>query len=147
MEKSRATQGLALLRAVYQAQKAYHMANGEYATTFDELAVDIPWTGSSQWFSSSLATRSNDDWSLQLYSSTNGQIAVTLGRLRGKYKGGGFGFYLEDPTTRNLPVDKLACLERTNNGVIFEGTAGSYCNKLFNAALVTTMNPRVYLMP
>ena len=147
VEKSRATQGLALLRAVYQAQKAYHMANGEYATTFDELAVDIPWTGNTQWSTATWATRSNDDWSLQLYHSDNGQQAVTIGRLRGKYKGGGFGFYLINPTSDGRPTDQLICLERKANGVIFEGTAGNYCNKLFKASLIPGGNHRAYLMP
>ena len=150
VEKSRATQGLVLLKAIYEAQRVYHLANGSYATTFDELTVNIPWTEHTRWSTSADTTnqtRSNNDWSLQLYNSDNGKKAVTIGRLRGKYQGGGFGFYLENPTTDGRPTDQLVCFERTGNGVVFERTAGSYCNKFFNASFVTAANPRTYTMP
>ena len=38
--KSRVTQVLPFVRAVYEAQKVYFMANGKFADTIDELDVD-----------------------------------------------------------------------------------------------------------
>ena len=42
VERSKSTQILPVIKTVYNAQLAYHMANGTYANSFDELAVDIP---------------------------------------------------------------------------------------------------------
>ncbi len=42
VEKSRAATMLPILSTLYRAQKAYYLANGKYAETFDELDVDIP---------------------------------------------------------------------------------------------------------
>ena len=71
VEKNRATQALSLLKSLYAAQESYYMANGSYATSFDELDISVPWTGTTKWlnFSSSTDTRSNDKWSLQIYKS------------------------------------------------------------------------------
>ena len=68
VEKSRATQALTLLKSVGQAMEAHHLASGEWATSFDELAIDIPLTGNTQFIpgDSVKDTRSNNDWSLQL---------------------------------------------------------------------------------
>ena len=40
--KSRATEALAMVKALVQAQQVYYLANGEYATDISKLAVDIP---------------------------------------------------------------------------------------------------------
>lgn len=42
VEKSRATQALAILKSLYAAQETYYMANGSYATSFDELDISVP---------------------------------------------------------------------------------------------------------
>ena len=150
VEKSRAAQGLALLRSVYEAQKAYHMANGSYATTIEELSVDVPWTGNTPWSNTGTNVRSNDDWALELYKSSFGDYAITLGRLRGKYAGGAFGFALESPASGlNMPTDQLLCFERTAFGVTFEGNAGDYCKKLFGATYLRNLSGamRGYTMP
>ena len=44
--KSRAAQLYTDAKALYEAQQAYHMANGAYATKFDELAVEPSLNGS-----------------------------------------------------------------------------------------------------
>ncbi len=49
VEKSKATQALTLLKTVGQAALTYQLANGEYPSSFDELAVEIPWTGTQRW--------------------------------------------------------------------------------------------------
>ncbi|MBR2081549.1 MAG: prepilin-type N-terminal cleavage/methylation domain-containing protein [Elusimicrobiaceae bacterium] len=42
VEKARATEALSLVKIIAQAQEAYFLANGEYATSLDELDIDIP---------------------------------------------------------------------------------------------------------
>ena len=128
VEKSRATQALALLKSFGQAYQAYYMANGEYPYSFDQLDLDMTgWSGNEHWASTATDIRSNGEWSLQMYKGTD-YVALFMGRLRGKYKGGGFGFYF-----RGADISIL-CLERST-GVAFEGNPGDYCKKLFNATL------------
>ena len=67
VEKSRAAEALANVRALYQAQLAHYMANGEYSREISELDVSIPGEDSvyggvsrkrSKWFS--YAVRGNE---------------------------------------------------------------------------------------
>ena len=145
VEKSRATQAIALLKSIGQAQTAYRMANGTCATTFDELDVDIPFTGTTLWRMSDdhlKDTRSNDDWSFQLVNWSNYCI-IMAGRLTGKYQGGGFFYYVGSQLDGNL-----RCAERTAGGVTLSGSAGRYCEQLFRATLkASDSSSREYDMP
>ena len=133
VEKSRATQALTLLKSLAQAQEAYKMANGSYASSFDELDIDIPWTGHDTWNgeSSGIETRSNADWSLQITSSGN----LYVGRISGPYKGGGFMFFVAE--RMEYPVGEILCGERREGGMIFEGPAGGFCQGLFRGQAVS----------
>jgi len=130
VEKSRAAQGLALIKSVNEAQIAYHLANGTYAPTFDELSIDIPFTGSVNAHAGSSTTdaRSNADWSLILEPLNKG-INIFAIRLTGKYKGA--GFFTND--------SQIYCAEQyTTMGsgtVLFEKDPGDYCVKLFGGTL------------
>ena len=131
VEKSKATQALTMLKSVYQAAEAYKMANGDYPTQFDELAVEIPWTGTQQLQDSQLADkRSNGEWTLELFN--NGSIVYLVsGRLTGKYAGAHFRVnlkYDDNPAS----VDKLTCGERTDQTIPFAAPFGSYCRKMMN---------------
>ena len=66
VERARASEALPLLKSVYQAAQNYQLANGEWPTKFDELAVEIPWTGTTKWRTGGIMkdTRSNNLWSL-----------------------------------------------------------------------------------
>jgi len=44
VEKSRATEGLTLLKTIANANRAYHIATGTYATNIDDLDIEIPGT-------------------------------------------------------------------------------------------------------
>jgi len=132
VEKSKAAQALTLLKSLVQAQEAYYLANGSYATSFDELAVDINWTGHTKWFNESGATdtRSNEDWSAQL--ANNSDIhAIYIGRISGKYEGIGFVFIFETTTTTRTK-QQILCAERVASGVTFSGNPGSYCQQLLH---------------
>ena len=43
VEKSRATEALSLIKSAAQAEEAYRLANGTWAQSFEELAIDISW--------------------------------------------------------------------------------------------------------
>ena len=132
VEKSRAATVLSLLKAVGQAQEAYKMASGDYATSFDELDVDVPWTGDTKWYTSGDAetdTRSNADWSIALKKVT--ATAVTMGRISGPYTGVGFVYLLESQD--DLPKNTILCTEQKAGGLNYEGAKGSYCQKIMRA--------------
>ncbi len=128
VEKSKITQAITLLQSLARAQKAYYLANGTYATTFDQLDVDMPsWTGTQKWASSARDTHSNKDWSLQLVEIYGN--AIYIGRLTGPYKGTGLVYYLKRSDTQ-FPINQIVCYERNQNGLIFNGDPGDYCQKI-----------------
>ncbi len=147
VEKSKATQALTLLKSVAQAQEAYHMANGDYADSFDELALDIPWTGTTKFYNQGSDFKSNADWSLQI-EHHNGWDNLHVARLSGKYAGAGFAYIFE--TNSNAAKNQILCFERTGSAnVLFDTNlpAGSYCVKLFGGTLGAGNSGRYYTLP
>ena len=146
VEKSKAVQAITMLKSLGQAQEAYYMANGSYASTFDELDVEMPFTGNTPWRpvdSLITDTRSNEDWSFQIWQNSPTYKILMAGRLTGKYKGGGFLYYISRDTMNGI----LRCGER-NNGVTFTGAPGDYCTRIFKATpRVTSDSLREYDMP
>ena len=132
VEKSRAATVLSLLKAVGQAQQTYKIANGNFAASFDELDVDVPWTGNEQMntHASSRDARSNGEWSIQLFNAGNGGSAiVTMGRLTGKYAGAGFIYYVAGDAV--MPDGTIACAEWTDeNQGLSLAEEGSFCKKV-----------------
>ena len=130
VEKARASEALPLLKSVQQAAQSYYLANGSWPTKFDELAVEIPWTGTIKWRDTSSATdtRSNNLWSLQLYTEaypTFGYYEILLGRISGKYEGVGFTINKDG---------KWLCAEKTSEGKVFSGNEGDYCVKIMRCS-------------
>jgi len=139
VEKSRGAQALTVLNSMSQAVQAYYMASGTYPTSFDELATNMDsWTGTEKWSNISggsygtLDTRSNGEWSLQLYKTQGGGVTLYIGRLTGKYKGAAFGRDIIS-STGALYSAVTWCAERKDNGVIFTEPAGSYCQGIWKA--------------
>ena len=147
VEKSKATQALTLLKSVAQAQEAYHMANGDYAGTFDELALDIPWTGNTIFMPYATDTKSNADWSLQIQHNS-GWANLHVARLSGKYAGAGFAYIFE--TNSGVVKNQILCFERTDGAqVLFDTNLpdGAYCAKLFGGVLGDGNGGRYYSLP
>ncbi len=153
VEKSRGAQALTLVNSMAQALQTYYMANGSYPTSFEELDIDVPagWTGSEKWCNITenlIDTKSNGEWSLQLYKTQDsGSLMLYMGRLTGKYKGGGFMRTIA--SGGQLTAGKLHCAERKSNGVIFAETADSYCKGIWKGGNDTGGNSTVrsYPMP
>lgn len=120
VEKSRAVQALTLVKSIVQAQKVYYMANGKYAQSFDDLDVEIAWTGREKFLVSGAETdvRSNGDWSIQLTREPDGRVYA--GRLSGPYKGGGFLFANEGQSSYFL--NQMCCGVRS-------GSRSAWCLK------------------
>lgn len=143
VEKANAAEALPLLKALWQSEQNYYLLHDIYATKFKDLDVDIPWTGNVKYRDSSVMrdTISNDKWSLQIYQEDGYGTALVLGRISGRYKGAGFGIDCS-------PSMKISCKERKDNGIIFEGHEGDYCEKIFKATNKTeNWQGRSYSMP
>lgn len=124
VEKTKAVQAWTLLKTLHQAQQAYHLANGTYAQTFDELGVELPgFTGNTQFNNYSITdTRSNDDWSFQIRVWEN-QYSMFVGRISGPYQGA--GWYI------SLSSNTLMCFHQRSRGIQYDYWTTKYCPQLF----------------
>jgi len=139
VEKSRAAQALTLVKTIAQAQEVYTLANGQAATSTDELAVEMPWpqvAGTTNKYS-------NGDWILTLWHD-NWQDAVVVARLTGKYVGGSFALYSKIDNVNNMKPNVLYCMENITTTPLFTAEEGSYCQKMFQGNLVHTGAVRAY---
>ena len=145
VEKSRAVQAITLLKSVYNAAKAYQLANGSWPTSFDELAVEIPWTGTANAINLGhhLQGKSNADWSIQIRNSGSMSTVrgVVITRLSGTYKGAAFYIY-SVPEHPQYSADELLCVEMVSGSVDtsykFNKSTGDYCKKIMKGTLLHT---------
>jgi len=143
VEKSRATQAITLIKSAYQAAKVYQLATGEWPSSFDELGIDIPWTGTVQ-ATTNAPGLSNGDWSLQLHHTDTAFRGFSIIRLSGKYKGGGFTIRHTSATDITGHLDELLCYE-WRVGTYEISSDGIYCPKLFNGTQLTrSSNATIY---
>lgn len=138
--KSQATQALITLKSVAQAYTAYSMANGEWAPSFDALDIQVPWNGTTEWKTGLKATRSSQDWSLQLqWIADNGNIipVIYMGRLTGPYRGSGFAYFFGQwDHKENWKADPniIYCVEQIRGtGAVFSQEEGTFCKKVIGA--------------
>jgi len=149
VEKSRATQALTLLKSVAQAEEAFYIANNNYTNNLSSLDIQIPWTGDTPFATNWIAKISNDDWSLQTNLKEEGHTSISaevIGviRLRGPYKGAGFTYVMDNDFNTSLDK-KLYCAERSGSGIVFEGTSGDYCTKIFKGKYAKSLvSSRLY---
>ncbi len=133
VEKARGMQAIALLASFNQAQQAYHLANGTYATSFDELDITPPWTGSS-------TNVSNADWNFKVYATTSSEYSARrfyLERMTGKYPHHGFGILYD------VWPGRIVCMEPNGSS-----TQGAYCEKIFNATVTSAYDGfKYYSLP
>ncbi len=138
VEKSRGVQVLALLKALGQAQEAYYVANGEYATTFGALDVVLPgeWTSGGSFYNwKTTDTHTNGEWVIQLSTDGGHSGNIIIGRPEGHaYQGSGFSYTNFHDSASRLR-GKIICEEIKSHGVKFKKPEGSYCQKLFNGKI------------
>ena len=148
VEKSRATQGITMLKSVYQAAQVYYLANGTWPESFDDLDVQVPWTGNTKWntYTEAKGVRSNEEWSVQLINGYPTTKGVEIGRISGPYAGTGFGIYYE-PAYSFIPEKQVVCLEKDSHGNFLWEDKGAYCTKIFAGTKVYGGWTWVYSLP
>ncbi|MBR2081695.1 MAG: prepilin-type N-terminal cleavage/methylation domain-containing protein [Elusimicrobiaceae bacterium] len=134
VEKSKTSEVLSLLKSLGQAQRAYYLANGKYATTFEELDIEIPssFSGTSHCITYPNAVRSNQDWAIEII---NNGVQIEVCRISGKYAGGAFWW--------NAGDDTILCMERGNNSgliTLADTDKGLFCKNLLNKSFVTNIS-------
>ncbi len=150
VEKSKATQALTLLKSLGQAQEEYYLANGQYATSFDELSVDLPtgWLpGGSFYTYQTTDTHTNGEWVISI-SYENGYMgSMVIGHPEGHpYQGAGF-VYSPQYITSGVPgivKGRILCTE--HNG-LFNKNNGDFCTKLLRGTHRSGTALRYYDIP
>ncbi len=137
VEKSRATQAIAILKAVYQAAERYQLASGAWPTSFGQLDITIPWTGTTTYYQQGTfrAPLSDENWSVQLIhgGTASESRGVSVGRISGNYSGAAW-YMMSVSRHSRVPTRQLICVEGKRDFVKkpFKQTVGSYCQKIFH---------------
>ena len=146
VEKSKSAQAVTMLKSVYQAAQEYYLANGTWPANFADLSVAPPWTGTEKWYTQSSISDvlSDDTWSLQMIKSGSLE-GLNIGRLSGKYKGGGFMIWHKQDNYNAMPLETMICVESVPD----IETAGDYCQKVMQSGAIITEGKtlRYYTMP
>ena len=132
VEKSHATQGLSIIKPIWQSIESYYLVHNIFPSSFDELDIDIPWSDEEgPNISGVIDTRSNGEWSAQLYGGPGATIsAIIITRKTGRYKGGQFIMF-KNHNVASVPTDTLLCGEwRSTEYAISKD--GLFCRELFN---------------
>ena len=146
VEKSKAAQGIALVKSFAQAAEAYHMANGTYATNadIDALSVGLSDEQKTKLFCANLfwnGCADNGDWGIT-FQQTSGIESVIAIRTSGKYAGAGFAIF-QNSYLPTVSTNTLYCYERSAGTYVL--TKGTYCQKLFNGKWLSGYVSNAYL--
>ena len=146
VEKSKAMQGLSIIKTLAQAGESYYLANGDYPDDLDTLDVSVPagFTGTEKFYNPATTAHSNDEWSIQVEKTWTRVLFV--GKISGPYKGAGFAYFWDFGEYTYL-TKQVFCIETIADGVIFEKEPGAFCQKIFGGTFLFEGSHRVYSMP
>ncbi len=141
VERTRAAEMETLAKDFYLAQKRYSLATGVYADRFADLDITLdrglaPTSGAvcDNGISSTDAIRRQDYYEVILNNFSPGYRMVSVLRLAGDNKCGGFFYFLELPISYTLPINRLLCAERTGS----PSEQNEYCKSVGFPILVVT---------
>ena len=146
--KSESSGHLALLKSLAQAQEAYFLANGEYASSFEQLDVLLPpeWKSGcsvchphSSFYPNATDIHSYGNWTLSISRETPLDGSIYLGLMGGPYKWAGF-YYLPQKPDSVLGGWKitrgLGCLEY-NTHFKNNHSSGDWCTKIWGKTFIS----------
>lgn len=146
VEKARAVEAREILDTAYKADQLHFLTHGIYASTFNELDINIPWKDTAVWGSWFGAAKGNDRWAVNLEKGTNSNVSILVGRSSGLYEGAGFLYQMICTNYPDIPLHVMLCIEKRMAPHKFTKAAGTYCEKLMGGTLVPgdTGDYRVY---
>ena len=135
VEKSRAVQGITILKSIYQAAEVYYLDTGGWPTgssCLDVLSVEIP-------------NKLLNDWTFDChadYSLSNNRgrnIWISMNPKNGLFPGVGFIIYKDRDTLYKhmIELDRVLCIEYTMNNS-FTQPQGTYCHNIMQGSLLTS---------
>ena len=143
IERTKATQALVFMRTFLQAEKEYYLANGQYASSLNNLSINIPFSGNNHFLSEaggSLSSKSNQEWILELELTNVQNLSLLMGRRSGKYKGAGFMATLQTGPNATIADPQILCFERLQNAnYIFSSSLkeGAYCQQVIGGSFLS----------
>ena len=149
VEKSKATQGMSLVKSFAQAAEAYHLANGTYVTTnadIESLDIGLSDQQKNKFLCADLfgGCGNSGEWGISLMSGANLFYGVIAIRTTGKYAGAGFVIFQKVPAGYpNISTNTLYCYERYAGSYVVD--KGSYCKKLFSGTYIPEYVSNAYL--
>ncbi len=131
VQRARNTQLKNMMRAIFQAENAYYMANGQFSDNFDELDIDLPLTPVATTPGTSIgpcsmrvggtdSVRQGDHFIVILNHLSNDEEVIATRWIDGKYKCTGFSQTLDST---------MYCAERENHMTI---QPGGFCKEIEN---------------
>lgn len=132
VEKSKSAQVITLLKSIAQSAQLFYMTHNVYPKSFDDIDVDIPWTGRTHNVHYTTDSRANEDWSFEIEAYGESYL-LYVWRISGKYQGAGFIVVLNAIISPHLVDEEhIKCFEREHNssgGLTFDSnlSAGAYC--------------------
>ena len=159
--KSKNAQMKQLVKAVADAEQAYFLANGTYATNFNELDIDLPLTpvktqiGAGNAGECSISTdgtdaiRQNQDYYIALNASRN--LGTQWGNVVAYWRNGPYkcaGFAMNITTSLDNELKQLHCRERATGGFYTAGP-GEFCSGIEQGTQLNTSDTiwRYYKLP
>jgi len=130
VEKSKASQALALIKSINESIQSYYLTTEHYPTSFDQLDISIPESFDKDEKlvpNNNTYGKSNKDWNISIERLSSGYLNIYIIRISGKYKGAGFLM------NRN---NKIICYERISGAYyLFDSnlSEGAYCEKIIGA--------------
>ena len=143
VERSRAAQGIELVRTLAQAADNFFL---EHGTILDNSKMDLlvlPLTpeqkeefGCAQGISEEC---DKTKWGISPYKGSNGVAGILAWRTSGPYKGGGFAMYYQIGSSSVLQTNTIYCIERYDGPNAIQ-QQGIYCDKIMHAQYVGPAN-------
>ncbi|MBO7238567.1 MAG: prepilin-type N-terminal cleavage/methylation domain-containing protein [Elusimicrobiaceae bacterium] len=121
--KARLYQGIPLVESIYQAQQAYYLANGTFATDFDSLDVSAPLEGCQDDGNAYTAKYTCSYGAIMLnYGFSNVQFIDSTGAITYMH------FLKENPSFNNEPGDRYCSTKPDNQRAreICQSMGGTY---------------------
>lgn len=135
VEKARGGAILPLLSSIGKAQEQYTLTNGTFATTFEQLDIELPsdWKPKTNCDHSSDCL-SNQEWTISIVEDEGADLPGTIYLIANKGRYSNNGFFYAPHKIYYGTISGLGCLEQTKT------ERGYYCEKIWRKTYKAGIN-------